>query len=479
MRDESHGGRLARDVGPLVAQKRACGYPYVGSATILRRFDRMVAERFPDDTAVTRGACDAWLSLAGDEHPNEPVRRVSPVRQLARHVAASGRPSHMMPSGIPGRRPERQARVLAPGEPSASLGAAGPCRPSACPPARERVVPTPSGMPCCCGMRSSEALLLDANGAGLETGRIDTRGREGWRGRTTCMGDDMLRVRGAYDDAAGTMLPGRTPPFPNREGGFFSRHAPNRWSRRSWDPPPEAAHARGNPPRARDLGHARAVTRPDGWVGEGADIEATCPCPGGLLGHASLPDTSYYLRMSASSCPGPDRRMAPVNLSVLPEVVRHGEEGRGDEVPPAARVAPQGAPARVWEGERQDDQILSAAGQAARGTGPRGAGGRVRRDGALRPLSRCRLRPLGLAGGRARAVAADPPACARPPQRRSCDSAARRTRSSPAPACRYRRPARPGGRARLEPSISSPSSRGSRSPSRTCRRESAVATGSS
>ena len=35
------------------------------------------------------------------------------------------------------------------------------------------------------------------------------------------------------------------------------------------------------------------------------------------------------------------------------------------------------------------------------------------------------------------------------------------------------------GRARLESSISSPSSRGSCSPSRTCRRESAVATGSS
>lgn len=347
MRDESHGGKLAKDIGPLVAQKRACGYPHVGSTTILRRFDRMVAERFPDDTAVTKGACDAWLSLAGDEHPNEPVRRVSPVRQLAKYVAASGRPSHMMPSGIPGKRPEYQARVLAPGELSAFFGAVDSCRPSACPPARERVVPTPSGMPCRCGMRSSEALLLDANGVDLETGRIDTRGREGWRGRTTCMGDDMPRVRGAYDDAVETMLPGRTPPFPNREGGFFSRHAPNRWSRRFWDPLPEAAHARGNPPRVHDLGHTRAVTRPDRWVGEGADIEATCPCPGGLLGHASLPDTSHRLGTSASSCPGLDRRMAPVDLSVLPEVVRHGEEGRGDEVPPAARVVPQGAPARA------------------------------------------------------------------------------------------------------------------------------------
>jgi len=347
VRDESYESKLAKDVGPLVAQKRACGYPYAGSATILRRFDRMVAERFPDDTAVTKGACDAWLSLAGDEHPNEPVRRVSPVRQLAKYVAASGRPSYMIPSGIPGKRPEYQAHIFTPGELSAFFGAVDSCRPSACSPTKEYVVPTPSGMPCCCGMRSSEALLLDANGVDLETGRIDIKGCKGWRGRTTCMGDDMLRVCRAYDDAVETMLPGRTPPFPNREGGLLSRHAPNRWSRRSWDPLPEAAHARGNPPRVHDFRHTHAVTRLNRWVGEGADIEATCPYLSGFLGHANFSDTSYYLRMSALSCPGPDGRMAPVSSPVLPEVVRHGEEGRGDEVPPAARVVPQGAPARA------------------------------------------------------------------------------------------------------------------------------------
>lgn len=327
MRDESYESKLAKDIELFVAQKRACGYPYAGSATILRRFDRMVAERFPDDTAVTKGACDAWLSLVGDEHPNEPVRRVSPVRQLAKYVAASGRPSYIIPSGIPGKRLKYQAHIFTPGELSAFFGAVGPCRPSACSPTKEYVVPTLFRMPCCCGMRSSEALLLDANGVDLETGRIDIKGREGWRGRTIYMGDDMLRVCRAYDDAVETMLPGRTPFFPNREGGFFSRHAPNRWFHQFWDPLPEAAHARGNPPRVHDFRHTHAVTRPDGWVGEGADIEATCPCPGGFLGHASLPDTSHRLGTSALFYPELDRRMAPVSSPVLPEVVRHGEEG--------------------------------------------------------------------------------------------------------------------------------------------------------
>ena len=327
MRDESYESKLAKDIELFVAQKRACGYPYVESATILRRFDRMVAERFPDDTAVTKGACDAWLSLVEDEHPNELMRRVSPVRQLAKYVAASGRPSYIIPSGIPGKRLKYQAHIFTPGELSAFFGAVDSCRPSACSPTKEYVVPTLFRMLYCCGMRSSEALLLDANGVDLETGRIDIKGCKGWRGRTIYMGDDMLRVCRAYDDAVETMLPGRTPFFPNREGGFFSRHAPNRWFHQFWDPLPEAAHARGNPPRVHDFRHTHAVTRLNRWVGEGADIEATCPYLSGFLGHANFSDTSYYLRMSALSCPGPDGRMAPVSSPVLPEVVRHGEEG--------------------------------------------------------------------------------------------------------------------------------------------------------
>ena len=123
MRDESYESKLAKDIELFVAQKRACGYPYVESATILRRFDRMVAERFPDDTAVTKGACDAWLSLVEDEHPNELMRRVSPVRQLAKYVAASGRPSYIIPSGIPGKRLKYQAHIFTPGELSAFFGA--------------------------------------------------------------------------------------------------------------------------------------------------------------------------------------------------------------------------------------------------------------------------------------------------------------------------------------------------------------------
>lgn len=52
-----------------------------------------------------------------------------------------------------------------------------------------------------------------------------------------------------------------------------------------------------------------------------------CPYLSGSLGHANFADTSYYLKMSASFYPELDRRMAPVNSLILPEVVRHGEKG--------------------------------------------------------------------------------------------------------------------------------------------------------
>ena len=69
------------------------------------------------------------------------------------------------------------------------------------------------------------------------------------------------------------------------------------------------------------------MTRLNRWVEEGADVEAMYPYLSGFLGHANFADTSYYLKMSASFYPELDRRMAPVNSLVLPEVVRHGAEG--------------------------------------------------------------------------------------------------------------------------------------------------------
>ena len=179
----------------------------------------------PDDETVTKGACDAWLSLVADEHPNELMRRVSPVRQLAKYMAAAGKPSYVIPPGIPGKRLKYQAHIFTREELSAFFAAIDSCGPSACSPTKAYVVPTLFRMLYCCGMRSSEALLLGASGVDLEAGRIDVKGCKGWRGRTVYMGDDMLRVCRAYDAVIEGMLPGRVPFFPNREGGFFSRRA--------------------------------------------------------------------------------------------------------------------------------------------------------------------------------------------------------------------------------------------------------------
>ena len=326
MRDENYESALAGDIAAFVAQKRACGYPYVASAAILRRFDRMVAERFPDDETLTKGACDAWLALVEDEHPNELLRRVSPVRQLAKYMTASGKPSYLIPSGIPGKRMKYQAHIFTEEELLAFFSAVDSCEPSACSPTKAYVVPTLFRMLYCCGMRSSEPLLLDAAGVDLDSGRIDIKGCKGWRGRTIYMGDDMLHVCRAYDAVISGMLPGRVPFFPNREGNFFSKHAPNRWFHQFWDSLPEAACVKGNPPRVHDFRHTYAVTRLNRWVAEDANVQAMYPYLSGFLGHANFADTNYYLKMSASFYPELDRRMAPINSLILPEVTRNDKE---------------------------------------------------------------------------------------------------------------------------------------------------------
>ena len=325
MRDEVYVSGLAADIEAFVSLKRACGFPYVESARILRRFDRMVAERFPDATCVTREACDAWVALVEGERPNELLRRVSPVRQLARYLTAAGRPSHVIAPGTPARGGRYVPHIFTSAELAAFFRAVDSCPPSAYSPTRRYVVPTIFRLLYCCGLRSSEALLLRASDVDLGSGRILVRGSKGWAARTVYAGDDMLRVLRSYDARVGAMMPGRAPLFPNRDGGFFSKGTPDRWFHEFWDPLPEAALATGNPPRVHDLRHTFAVRRIDGWVEEGADVEAMYPYLSGYLGHAHFADTDYYLRMSAAFRPTLEALMDGVDGAVLPEVA-HGEE---------------------------------------------------------------------------------------------------------------------------------------------------------
>ncbi len=92
---------IAESIDSFIRQKRAVGYPYNSSARILSNFDAMIAEKFPDANCITKAICDTWLSLKPGEHPNGLLRRITPVRQLAKYMNGIGIPSYVLYSAFP------------------------------------------------------------------------------------------------------------------------------------------------------------------------------------------------------------------------------------------------------------------------------------------------------------------------------------------------------------------------------------------
>jgi len=60
---------------------------------------------------------------------------------------------------------------------------------------------------------------------------------------------------------------------------------------------------KGHGPRVHDLRHVFAVNNLRSWFAAGEDVGALLPVLQAYLGHSSIADTGYYLRLTAESYP--------------------------------------------------------------------------------------------------------------------------------------------------------------------------------
>ena len=86
----------------LIEQKKSMGYPYETSARILKAFDVFCSTHYPDETKLTQMLAMHWAEKRQGEHVNYLVRRITPVRQLAKYMMRVGIDAYIIPPGIPG-----------------------------------------------------------------------------------------------------------------------------------------------------------------------------------------------------------------------------------------------------------------------------------------------------------------------------------------------------------------------------------------
>ncbi|MDD3797109.1 MAG: tyrosine-type recombinase/integrase [Lachnospiraceae bacterium] len=320
MPDFAFQSNLGADIEAFILQKRAAGYPYLTSSMVLGYFDRMVAEVFPQSLILSKKICDTWIEECSKLHQNTLLRRVTPVRQLGKYLAGTGKTAYIIPGGIPHKQIRYDAHIFTETELKAFFASIDRCLKSSYAPYRCYVIPVIFRLLYTCGLRSSEARLLNVKDVDLTTGRILIRRSKGWEARMIYVSEDMLELLRRYDDIIGKYLSNREAFFPNQKGDYYHKSTLDVWFHEFWDRLPEASITKGNKPRVHDLRHSYCVYRLNQWVRENADLNALYPYLSEFVGHSNFADTDYYLTLAEPFYPEFEARMREVNTAILPEV---------------------------------------------------------------------------------------------------------------------------------------------------------------
>lgn len=283
---------LGAHIQSLLDFKHAMGFPYDTAERILRGFDAMCARDYPGHAVLTKDMAMSWAAARDGEHVNGQMRRITPVRQLAKHMNTMGAQAYVIPAGVPGRQVRYRPHLFTGAQLRALFDAADAIGPSPYGGARHLVIPVLFRMMYCLGLRPGEARRLHRSDVGLAGGTVRIRESKGHKDRIVFISTDLHQYCRTYDAAISALHPDRVAFFPNRNGGFYSHASINEWFRQlvaAADPP--ITTGPGPAPRPYDLRHGHVIENINRWARSGQDPQAHLPYLSMHLGHANAEHT--------------------------------------------------------------------------------------------------------------------------------------------------------------------------------------------
>jgi integrase/recombinase XerD len=310
---------MADAITALVAEQRAVGYKYAAQARVLARFAAFCRAEFPGLHAPTRDVVEAWVTAAGRRGVTPATLRtlVAPVRQLARWLGRRGVNAYVLPAGVLPRPARYVPHIFTDVELAALFAQTDRCHYNSQVPVRHLVMPVLFRTIYACGLRASEARLLRIDDVDLDTGVLQIREAKGGKDRQIPVSAPLhARLAGYHAQVAGRsggnwFFPG-TAAQPLTLGNIDKNFRRFLWQAR-------ISHGgRGHGPRVHDLRHTFVVNNLRSWFARGDDVGALLPVLQTYLGHASLADTAYYLRLTAESYPDITARVQHALGDVVP-----------------------------------------------------------------------------------------------------------------------------------------------------------------
>lgn len=295
---------LAPQIQGLLDLKHAMGLPYETSERHLWAFDAMCARHYPGQATLSREMAMEWVVQHVGEHVNGQMRRITPVRQLAKHMASLGDDAFVIPAGIPGQQIHYHPYIFSHQELRSLFDAADAIQSSPYGGQRQLIIPVMFRMIYCLGLRPGEARKLHRNDVDLARGSVLIRESKGHKDRMVFMSPDLHQYCRHYDSVIDSFHPDRIPFFPNHNGHFYSDSTPQCWFHELLDVVgPLIMASPGSPPRQYDLRHAHVIEVINRGVRAGKSPEALVAFLSLHLGHSNTEDTWYYFHLAADFHP--------------------------------------------------------------------------------------------------------------------------------------------------------------------------------
>lgn len=282
-------------VDDYLAMLRDLGFDVDRHRWLLRDFARFT-ERISYDGPITVDLARRWALSPCPGQPVRAERRLSVVRQFARHLSSLDPATEIPPVGLFGRATGRnQPHIYSDAEISALLQACSRLHPP------EGLRPSTYfaffSLLASSGLRLSEACHLQRRDVDLREGLLTVR--QGKFGKSRLLPLHPTAVESLSRYAAKRDAFQNAPQseffFRTDLSSALTRSAVQQTFNRMRDHLGWAPHGRAGRPRIHDLRHTFAVRRLLRWYEEGADVNQKVLALATYLGHAKVTDTYWYL----------------------------------------------------------------------------------------------------------------------------------------------------------------------------------------
>ena len=282
---------LAERAEDYLRLRRALGAKLTDTAPLLVSFTGYLHER--GQTVITVNATLAWACQPPAASRAQMARRIAAVRGYATYLAAFDSatevpPTHLLPAG-PTRTPPY---IYSDAEIVALLDAARRRQP-----ARGAGLATLVGLMAATGLRTGEALRLDADNVDPAAGTLTILKSKWGKSRRIPLHPSTVTALDDYIVLADQIRrPGETALLLSAHGMRISPAVLHRWFPVVRADAGITGPAGCRPPRLYDLRHTFAVRTLTDWHAAGIDVRRQLPVLSTYLGHVNPDNTYWYLQ---------------------------------------------------------------------------------------------------------------------------------------------------------------------------------------